>query len=324
MSTSELAGVYNLPVPIWVAHETFGTSSMTAFRGLPFEVRMPVRAMIEDQDVVSPPDLPGVSSDDEKLAASPWAMNYAAEPTAPSMALCRVGLICQVNENNAARSRFGDGAAASFRVGDALAQRIESWFDELRSWTEVVTGQDLDFRHPVADAEDPAEGLLLAHPTGLRSSGLGRFTTRVVRPVTLAEWTKILKLVAAGQRPPTEHLLMRNAHAALARDMARRAVLESATATEIVLNRVLKRTADGMPTATRSKFLKKQRTLGSLMNDLKGEGVVLNQPWDNLAGLASLRNAAIHEGAEPDHLEALVGVSSAAQLVSSYGTLSSY
>lgn len=322
MSTSELAGVYDLPVPVWVEHEAFGARTMTGLRGLPFEVRLPHRTVLEGLDMLSPPELPGVSDDHEKLASRPWAMNYMAEPTAPSMALCRIGLVCEVNDENAARSRFTDEVSQSHRVGDALVERIESWFDGVRSWAEVSTGQDLDFKHPVADAEDPAEGLLLAEDGDLQSSGHGRFTMREVVPVTLAQWIHILALAAAGRKPPVEYLLMRDANAANVRGLSRRAVLDAATATEIVLNRALTKAAEAMPDGARQKYLKKQRMLGTLMTDLKEAGVEFEQPWADLRSLADLRNDAIHSGSEPDPLEAAVAVMTAGRFVNQNGTLS--
>jgi hypothetical protein len=321
VSASAIGAVYTLPVPIWVTHETLGSRRETTGRGLPFEVRLPIRDVIDGVELLQPPQLPGLDEDDENLISSPWAMNYVAELQEPAMALCRVGLTCEVNAENANRSRFADGAALAFRVEDALIQRIEGWFADVRSWVEVVTGQDLDYRHRLSDAANPAEGLLIVRDGSLTDSGTRVYTTRYIRPVTSDEWTKILALVGNAQKPPTEYLLMRDAHAALARDQRRRAILDAATASELVLTSVLVKHTVTAPPQRRAEVLKRPRMLGGLISSLENQNAAVNLSWTELRKLSKLRNAAIHEGAEPDHLDAAEAITTAAKLVRQHGAL---
>jgi hypothetical protein len=319
--TRELSGIYDLPAPMWVTFDVLGTRVQAGMRGLDFEIRLPEYAVIGGLDVFSPPELPGISSDDAELIKKPWAMHYAAETTEPAVALCRIGLVCEISEQHAGLSRFGDDGSLAYRTGQALAERIQDWFDEAGSWAEVATGQDLNYRHPVFASEDPAKGLLMNVDGELKGAGQIRLSYPHIQPVTFSVWKHIAAHVLAGRRPPTEHRLIQDAYASLARDAHRRAVLDAATALEIVLTNLLIKTVESMDERPRQAFLKEQRMLSKLIDFLRVADVKMTEPWQALRTVATLRNAAIHKGSDPDPLEAALAVSTVSRVVAQHGTL---
>jgi hypothetical protein len=110
-----------------------------------------------------------------------------------------------------------------------LAQYINKWFNDVRTWTEVLTGQDLDPNHRVYDAEAVGAGLTFIEPPHDGALAL-TLTTPRVRPLRAQEWAAILGLVRDGSEPPLEWVLSRDARAAHRRTAHRRAIIDAATA----------------------------------------------------------------------------------------------
>ncbi|MFI9387888.1 hypothetical protein [Kutzneria sp. NPDC052558] len=57
---------------------------------------------------------------------------------------------------------------------------VDKWFDDVRTWAEVVTGQDLDPRYRVYDAESAGTGLTFIEPPHDGPLGLTITTPRIL------------------------------------------------------------------------------------------------------------------------------------------------
>lgn len=73
-----------------------------------------------------------------------------------------------------------------FTPDHQLSEYVGRWFDIVRTWTEIVTGQDLDPNHRVYDAESVGAGLTFIEPPHDGSLGL-KITTPHVRPLRSQE-----------------------------------------------------------------------------------------------------------------------------------------
>jgi hypothetical protein len=292
--SDEVAAIYDLPKHIWVARDVLDTNLETGSGPLCFNVLTPVPVPGQPLlDIVSPPRLPGVPSDNKLLADRPWVIDYAAEADEQSIALSRVAFVAS-GENNRdvpnhrlAKDDLRTGIAYHFR------DQVDGWFDALRSWIEVLTQQDLNHRHPSYDVEFPAAGLFVWSDDQFKGPGQVKLNWPQFRPISLPAWTWALGQVAAGNRPATEHLLMRDARAALARGDTRRAVLDAATAVEIVLSSELARANENRPPGKTAQ-LKGPQTLGRLAKFVPQLRPNLAASEAELRELTSARNGAAH------------------------------
>jgi hypothetical protein len=309
-----IVGVYDLPMHVFVRPDVLGSAVSTAAGALQFEVLAPVGVADAALDVVVPPPLPLVSDDDEALAESPWVMNYGAFTDGPAVALCRVGIVAPLrNAESLQAAPWNEGSPRAV-VHDALAHRVEAWFDAVRSWVEVLTGQDLDHRHPVYDATLHGHGLKLWDGDVLAPPGLLTLTTPTVNPLDLSGWTSVLARVGEGAAPPAEHLLARDARAAAIRRDTRKAVLDASAAAELVLNGLLAHELAGLSDTTRFAIQAENRTLGRLVDLLaKARPDVLDRR-DDLRHLTTLRNRAAHRGTAPAYDDAVRAVDTATEL----------
>lgn len=101
------------------------------------------------------------------------------------------------------------------------------------------------------------------------------------------------------------HVLLRDGRAAYWRGQMRRAVLDAATSTELSLHAL----------AERHSLVVKSPTLGPLLKAVKHCGAIDGDLWAKLATwVVTPRNAAIHEGREPDGWHTADGLRAAQML----------
>lgn len=267
--------IYELPVPVWIDSGALGKTFPTGCRDVTFDVHMPERGG-EDG---SPPALEGLGD-----TALRWTQRFAArlpEGRDDAVAICRVGI-----------TAFEDPQSDDHHA--VVSAVIDEWFDRVRTWVEVVTGQDLDFRHPTHDAHEVGRGLTYVDDEENTLHGLW-LTTRPVNPIRVGEWAASL-VYAADDRPPRlEHVICRDARASFARDYHRRAVIEAATATELLLVRELQGIAGSLSNKHR-KALDGKPTFGTCIRIAKDAGLKLPVEIDRLEQLNSARIAAVHHG----------------------------
>lgn len=295
-----VSAIFELPVHIWVMCDALNATYPTGYGDLRFNVVMPdTRA-----PVGGPPNVPGIASREAEAAASEqlvWAQEYGAfipESLRPASALHRV-VITDVEGPSYAHKPW-------FTPEQQLAEYVNRWFDVLRTWVEVLTGQDLDPNHRVYDAESVGAGLTFIQPPHDGALGL-RITTPRVVPLRAQEWADILGLVRDGKEPPLEEILSRDSRAAQRRNANRRAIIDAATALEIVLGRHVRGLANQLPETQRGR-IGKRTALGDYISIADHSGLQLTVPTDRLRWLNNLRNDAVHRGTEPGPWEAAVAV----------------
>ncbi len=290
----DVRAIFELPVHIWVMCDALSATYPTGYGHLRFNVVMP-----DDRPPVGgPPEVPGIASRVELTGEQVvWAQEYGAfiaESLRPATALHRV-VMTEVEGPSYDHKPW-------FTPEHQLAEHVDRWFDDVRTWVEVVTGQDLDPNHRVYDAESVGTGLTFIEPPNDGALGF-RITTPHVRPLRAQEWADILGFVRDGREPPLEEVLSRDARAAQRRNANRRAIIDAATALEIALGRHIRDLADQLPEAQRGR-ISERAALGEYISIAERSNLQLAVPVDRLRWLNKLRNNAAHRGAAPGHWEA--------------------
>ncbi|MGC5023065.1 hypothetical protein [Micromonospora sp. DT47] len=290
----EVRAIFELPVHIWVMCDALDASYPTGYDKLRFNVVMP-----DDRSPVGgPPPVPGVESRPELVGEQVvWVQEYGAhipESLRPATALHRLAVTDVEGPSY--------DHVSWFTPEHQLAEYINKWFNDVRTWTEIVTGQDLDPNHRVYDAESVGAGLTFIEPPHDGALGLTITTPRVL-PLRAQEWADILGFVRDGKEPPLEEVLSRDARAAHRRDANRRAIIDAATALEIALGRHVRSHADQLPEEQRGR-ISERTALGGYIAIAEDSGIQLAVPVDRLRWLNNLRNDAAHRGAAPGHREA--------------------
>ncbi|MEU4806593.1 hypothetical protein [Actinosynnema sp. NPDC023587] len=307
----DIKAIFELPVHIWVMCDALGKTYSTGYGELRFNVTMPEGR----SPVGGPPDVPGIASRAELTGEQiVWAQEYGAfipESLRPATALHRVAMTDVEGPTYEHRSWC--------TPEHQLAEGIGRWFDDVRTWVEVVTGQDLDPRHRVYDVESVGAGLTFIEPPHDQALGL-TITTPHVLPLRPQGWADILGLVRDGKKPALEEMLSRDARAAHRRNANRRAIIEAATALEIVLGRHVRERADQLPEKQR-KRIDGPTMFGTYISVAEVSGLQVAVPIDRLRWLNNLRNDAAHRGEAPDHLQAGEAVQLMIDFLGAHGRL---
>lgn len=294
--TSEtVTAIYELPVPIWVSCAALGGSYASGYGNLQFDVSMPQDgAPVGGAPVIDGVEVPKYL--DGELVA--WTTEYAAwipEEFQPATALRRIIITAVEAPTDAARSWRGPE--------QQLGEFIKFWFDQVRTWAEILTGQDLDPGHRVYDAETVGAGLTFVAPSREGALGL-QLTTPNIQPVTAVEWKWLLAAVRDGKEPPLERLLIRDANAAFARRFYRRAIIDAAAALELTLVRVLDERIEDLPVPQRKRL--DGATLGRYIDIAKASGFEFDVTFEDLKRLNLARNDAVHRAQAPEYVETVV------------------
>lgn len=261
-----VTAIYELPVPIWVSCAALGGTFPSGYGRVQFDVVMPQ----DRAPVGGPPVIDGVEITqplDGELVV--WTTEYAAdvpEEFQPATALLRIVITAVEAPTDTARSWQGPDRQ--------LGSIIKFWFDRVRSWVEICTGQDLDPGHRVYDAETVGAGLTFIAPPHEGDLGL-QLTTRRIRPVTAAEWRWILAAVRDGK------------------------------ALELALVRIMDERIEEIPESQR-KGLAARPSLGRYIDVAKASGFEFDVTFEDLKRLNDARNDAVHRAQAPDSFETLM------------------
>lgn len=308
----DVSAIFELPVHIWVMCDALAAKYPTGYGELRFSVVLPT----DQPPLGGAPDVPGTASRTELTGDQVvWAQEYAAfipESLRPATALHRVAM-------TAVDGPVYDDHRSWLTPDNQLARYVNRWFDDVRTWVEIVTGQDLDPNHRVYDAEFDGDGLTFIKPSHDGAVGI-TVTTPHVRPLRAQEWAFILGLVRDGKQPPLEEVLSRDARAAHRRDANRRAIIDAATALEIALGRHVRSVADQLPPTQRQR-ISERTALGDYIAIAEHSGLQLAVPVDRLRWLSHLRNDAAHRGAAPSHWDAGDAVQVMIDFLSAHGLL---
>ena len=292
---TRVAGFYELPIHIAVAHDVLGSDCATQIGVIPARVLAPGPVPGGLDYPAIPPALPGVPAD---RLGSPfeWAITYAGEYTqAGATCLRRVGIILSEPEE-ALTELPRDFGQLSMRIGLAAQEGLDAWFDLVRAWVEVLTEQDLDYKSPSHDLTFQGDGFHRWDGTWLTKE-LPATRTRVINPVSLDDWMRILRKAREEREPPLEYLVARDARAALLRGDLRRAAIDIGTAAEITLNNVYRQNIAAI-TGAGPTLSQGDRNLRTLAEALSDAGVPLGTAREDIGYLANARNIAVHEGRE--------------------------
>lgn len=306
-----VTAIYELPVPIWVTRSTLGETYPSGYGKLRFEVVMPQ----DEPPAGGAPVIDGVSmpeSSDGELIV--WTTAYAAwipESLRPATALHRIAITTVEAPTRPGRTWESPD--------HQLAAQIVFWFDRVRTWVEILTGQDLDPNHRVYDAEAIGAGLTFVAPPHEGELGF-RLTTPRIRPISDYQWKMILAAVRDDMEPPLEEVLLRDARAAFTRRFYRRVIIDAATAVEIVLARTLIGRAKELPEKQRTR-LENRPTLGAYINIAKVSNLKFEVTFEDLERLSASRNDAVHRGQSPDDLETHSLLRIATDFLGAYGPL---
>ncbi|WP_431946617.1 hypothetical protein [Micromonospora marina] len=307
----EVKAIFELPVHIWVMCDALDATYPTGYDKLRFNVVMPDGR----PPVGGPPPVPGVESRHELVGEQVvWVQEYGAhipESLRPATALHRVAVTDVEGPSYDHLSWF--------TPEHQLAEYIHKWFNDVRTWTEIVTGQDLDPNHRVYDAESVGAGLTFIEPPHDGALGITITTPRVL-PLRAQEWADILGFVRDGKEPPLEEVLSRDARAAHRRDANRRAIIDAATALEIALGRHVRSHAGQLPEGQRRR-ISERTALGGYISIAEDSGLQLAVAVDRLRWLNNLRNDAAHRGAAPGHWEARDAVQVMIDFLGAHGRL---
>lgn len=291
-SPADVTAVYELPVPVWISCGALGQKIPSGIGDLRFDVAMPR----DEQPSGAAPLAEGISLPEQQAGEIlAWTTRYAGfipKEMEPATALRRIAITAvqaPVDQDNEWRG-----------PDQQLAELVAYWFDQVRTWAEVCTGQDLDPNHRVYTATHLGVGLtFLASP---QDGSLGfQLTTPRIQPVSAEDWREILGYVRDGVQPPLELVLHRDARAMMGRGFYRRAVIDAATAAEIVLVRCLKQQSASLSEKQRKSLPK--ATLGTVIDYAENAGLVFAVPFAGLRELNRLRIAAVHLAEEPSHSE---------------------
>lgn len=285
----DVTAIFKLPVPIWITRGALGSTYPTGMSGLRFDVKMP-----QDREPAGgAPEMLGpewtTGGEGEEIV---WTQEYGAfipESLRPAMALHRVVLTnveAPTDEHRVWRT-----------ADQQLGENLGRWFNGLRTWAEIITGQDLDPNHRVYDAEFLADGLTFVEPNHDGPLGL-RVSTPNVSPLRAEEWAMILELVRDGQDPPLEEVLSRDARAAARRGANRRAILDAAIALEISLGEYVRASIDRLPERQKGR-INDRSALGDYIAIADQSGLPLEVSADRLSALNRHRNNAAHRGEAP-------------------------
>ncbi len=307
----DILAIYELPVPIWVMCDALGSTHSTGYGDLRFDVVMP-RDHSPDG---AAPDVPGIAAWEESTDGQVvWTREYGAfipESLRPATALHRVAITAVAGPSY--------DHVPWFTPQHQLAEYINRWSEDVRTWAEVMTGQDLDPSHRVYDAEMVGTGLTFIDPPSDDALGV-RITTPRIRPLHPQEWAAILSFIRNGHEPPLEEVLSRDARAAQRRNANRRAIFDAATALEIVLGRHVRDRANQLPESQRNR-ISNRTALGTYISIASNSGLPLAVPTDRLLRLNELRNGAAHHGSAPGSWEAGEAVQVMIDFLSAHGLL---
>jgi len=210
-------------------------------------------------------------------------------------------------------------------VADECMEHLPAWSSRLTDWIEILTGEDLSAVHPVSATLMPERWTSTAW---IHGSGSELDYAFVNPPVVLMGsdgknamdekiWSTAIAAANAGRNIPDVWALIRDARAANLRDNRRRAVLDAATAAELIVDQQL-----------RSELLR-NNSLGFVDNLLKGAWQVSRRieimkalsmwlPVGLEAKLTSVRNKVVHSNQAVTRAQAEAAVEVAEELARRY------
>ncbi len=186
-------------------------------------------------------------------------------------------------------------------VAKACISDFPGWCRSLTDWIEVLTGNDLNTAHSVDETLDPSRWTSAAWIKSTPGSADYEYVNPAINiydhdenPMYSTHWSAAIRAANAGRQLPDIWALLRDARSAQRRRQYRRAILDAATAAELIVdqelrNRLLK--ANSIPFV--DKLLKNTWQVSRRMDLMAAQGMWL--PTGIRKDLTDLRNQVIHK-----------------------------
>lgn len=175
---------------------------------------------------------------------------------------------------------------------------IDTWFEALRDWLEVITHQDLSISEPIEGTT--SEGNYLwswrsekGWTNALASVAQMKVTMSDLSAAgSLPTWNLAIQRANQGERPSESHLILRDARARLRREHFKYSAIFSGIAAEIAIKNEIERVLRKM--GAPDKFVQQmiRATLGTLQVTSGSLGIHL--PANMRQNLIEVRNRAAH------------------------------
>jgi hypothetical protein len=224
----------------------------------------------------------------------------------------------------------GDRIMSVSEVGEACIAQLPRWSSILTDWIEVLTGADLNSTHPLQMVVSPERWTTAAwiHSAGSRSEYTfvnGSFSlmgSDGKDAMGAQEWSTAIRAANEGRDIPEVWALIRDARAAILRHSGRRAVLDAATAVELIVGRELRRELLRTNSARfTEQLLKKTWQVSRRVEMMADLDMWLPRELD--ANVMSLRNGVIHSNALVTKAQASAAVETADALLRHYTPIAS-
>ncbi|OAH42902.1 hypothetical protein AYJ66_17070 [Dietzia cinnamea] len=150
-----------------------------------------------------------------------------------------------------------------------------------------------------------------------------RITTPHILPLSANRWEAIMGLVRDGSEAPLEEVLSRDARAAHRRHSNRRAVIDAATALEIVLGRHVRSVASQLPVKQRNR-ISARSALGDYISIAEHSHLQIAVPIAQLSWVNRLRNDAAHRGMSPNDSDTGDAVQIMIEFLGAHGRIRHY
>jgi len=222
-------------------------------------------------------------------------------------------------------------------IGGAVEQlfvHIDGWFERLILWVRIFMDQDVD-----VDVESSLVSMIGRNLEVLtidgetvslpRRANSIRINMLEVEALDERHWRRVLELASTGSSPPVEYSLARSARIQLRVHQYRRAVIDAATAVDVVLTDLLHANLANLPSGLQTTLNRSDQTLGWLVDTLNNArglpssitNVATQLPSDLKTGLVTVRNDVMHRNVTPTHEEAARAVAIAAEVVKTVNPL---
>jgi hypothetical protein len=338
----ELVAVYRLPVGLIFEASCLGISVPVQIAGLEGELSLPAYAIHPASNpYIVPPAreyLPPLAARylldrDDPNDPLAWGLVTSWNAETQEVIHAKIGALLfrfrQVEAEGIRYSNYLDGRGNP--IGGAVERlfaHIDAWFERVRLWVRVLIDQDVDEDVEASlvsmmgkDLEVlTIEGDTVSLP---RRANSMRVNMLEVEALNEEHWRHILALASAGSLPPVEYLLIGSGRIQLRAHQYRRAVIDAATAVDVVLTDLLQTNFSGLPPGIQSTLNQDKQTLGWLVDVLNGAralppsvvATAAHLPSDLKTGLVTIRNDVMHRNRTPSYSEAERTVAIAGEVV---------
>ena len=295
-------GTYRSPFAVALGEDCSGLQAPTRIAGFDASAVLPALSWAGDTPIV---DRPPVSAPAAVLfIGEPWGEPGTWDPVSRHVDVWWAkGLFLTMDA----------GARELTRAVDRLSGAMAIWTSRLASWIEAVAHQDVGRTGPtrILGQHLPAvvegyEEVMPAHSGLVTTLGDGS------SPVDAASWRVIVRSVGEGLDVPDEHRLLSDARAWMRRQDYRRAIIDAASASEMVLTEILDWKLAASAPALEERLSADRRTLVRLKDLLAPLVPVAN---DRLDRFVTTRHEVMHKAYEATQADASEAVAIAEELV---------